>query len=153
MNYIILADVVGIQQLQNQIDALYGIQWATFVALVSNIAVIITKYFLDRAHTKQEAKLQRRRMIFEQSLNIEKIIFKKVDTLSDYTRNECSKIIEDVIDIRDEVNENRLFFDDKVYKAIDNILNYFTEISGDFRKKDVNKEIQLKKKYIEAFHG
>lgn len=153
MNNILLSGAVDIQQLQNQIDALYGIQWATFVALISNIAVIIVKYFLDRAHTKQEALLQRRRMIFEQSLNIEKNIFKKVDTLSDYTRNECSRIIEDINNIRDEINESRLFFDDRVYKAIDDILNYFTEISGDFRKKNVNKEIKLKKRYIEAFHG
>lgn len=153
MNNILLANAEGIQQLQNQIDALYGIQWATLVALVSNIIAMFVKFFLDRAHTKQEAVLQRRRMIFEQSLNIEKDIFKKVDTLSDYTRSECSKIIEDVNVIRDELNESRLFFDDKVYRSIDDILNYFTEISGNFRKKNIKKEMLLKKKYIEAFHG
>jgi hypothetical protein len=153
MNNILLAGAVDIQQLQNQIDVIYGIQWATIVALVSNIVVIIVKFLAERAHIKQEAVLQRRRMIFEQSLNIEKNIFKKVDTLSDFSRDECSKIIEAVNEIRDEINESRLFFDDNVYKAIDDILNYFTEISGDFRKKNVNKEIKLKKKYITAFHG
>lgn len=153
MNNILLASAEAIQQLQNQIDALYGIQWATLVALVSNIIAMVVKFFLDRAHTKQEAMLQRRKMIFEQSLNIEKDIFKKVDTLSDYTKDDCSKIIKDVNDIRDELNESRLFFDEKVYKSIDDLLNYFTEISGDYRRKDVKKEIQLKKKYIEAFHG
>lgn len=141
------------ESLQNQIDVLKGFLWVILIALLANIAITVIKFFLDKEHSKQEAKLQRRKLIFEQSLIIEKDIFKKVDALSDYTRNDCPRIIEDVNNIRDQLNENRLFFEYEVYKSIDDILNYFAEISGDFRKKNVNKEILLKKKYIEAFHG
>ena len=141
------------ENLQNQIDSLSGILWALLIVLIANIAVIVIKFFLDREHTKHEAILQKRKLIFEQSITIEKNIYKKVDALSDFSRNECSKIIEEVNNIREELNESRLFFDAKVYKAIDDLLNYFTEISGDYRKKDLKKEIQLKNKYIVAFHG
>ena len=140
-------------QLNGKIEALNGFLWVILIALLANIIITVVKYFLDRSQTKQEALLQRRKIIFEQSLIIQKNIFKKVDSLSDYTKNDCSRIIEDVNNIREELNESRLFLDQKVYKAIDDILNYFAEISGNFRKKNVNKEIQLKKKYIEAFHG
>lgn len=141
------------QNLEGQINALNKFLWLLLIVLIANIAVTVFKYYLDKQHAKQNALLQRRKLIFEQSINIEKEIFKKVDSLSDFTRNECPQLIESVNAIRDELNESRLFFDDKVYKSIDNILNYFTEIAGDFRKKNISKEILLKKKYIEAFHG
>lgn len=141
------------QNLEGQLNALHKFLWFLFIVLLANIAVTIIKYYLDRQHARQAALLQRRKLIFEQSINIEKEIFKKVDALSDYTREECTQLIQSVNSIRDELNESRLFFDDKVYESIDGILNYFTEIAGDFRKKDIGKEIMLKKKYIEAFHG
>ena len=139
--------------LEGQINALHKFLWFLLIVLLTNIVVTIIKYYLDRQHARQAALLQRRKLIFEQSINIEKEIFKKVDSLSDYTREECPQLIQSVNSIRDELNESRLFFDDKVYESIDGILNYFTEIAGDFRKKNLRKEIKLKKKYIEAFHG
>lgn len=141
------------ESLQSQIDALNGFISVLLIALIANIAIMVIKFFLDRAHAKQEAILQRRKLIFEQSISIEKDIYKRVDALSDYQRDECSRIIEDVNNIRDELNESRLFIEPGVYKAIDNLLNYFTEISGDYRKKNMEKEVLLKNKYIEAFHG
>ena len=141
------------QNLEGQINALHKFLWLLLIVLIANIVVTVVKYYLDKQHAKQTALFQRRKLIFEQSINIEKEIFKKVDSLSDFTRKECPQLIESVNAIRDELNESRLFFDDKVYKSIDNILNYFTEIAGDFRKKNISKEILLKKKYIEAFHG
>ena len=141
------------QNLEGQLNALHKFLWFLLIVLLANIMVTIIKYLLDRQHARQAALLQRRKLIFEQSINIEKEIFKKVDALSDYTREECPQLIQSVNSIRDELNESRLFFDDKVYESIDGILNYFTEIAGDFRKKDLGKEIKLKKKYIEAFHG
>ena len=141
------------QHLQNQIDMLNRFIWVLLVALVANIMAMLIKFYLDKEHSKQEAKLQRRKLIFEHSITFTKKIFAEVDALSDYTKNDCLEIIKDVNIIRNELNENRIYLDSNVYKSIDNVLNYFTEISGNFRKKNVNKEVDLKRKIIEAFHG
>ena len=79
------------QNLEGQISALHKFLWFLLIVLIANIVVTFIKYYLDKQHARQAAILQRRKLIFEQSINIEKEIFKKVDALSDYTKAECQQ--------------------------------------------------------------
>ena len=145
--------VIRTDELGSQVEALHNFGLFLLIVMIANILVIVLKYFFDRQQSKLEAKLQRNKLIFEQSIELEKRIFMGVDALSDYSRELCSQMIEEVNKLRNDLNTSKLFIEDEVYAAIDNLLNYFTEIAGDFRKKNYEMEVKLKSQYIKAFRG
>ena len=123
------------------------------IALVANIFTMIFKFCLDRKNHNHEVILEKRKLIFQHAIKLEHEIYQELDALADYTKEQCNELITDINAIRDKLNNNRIFFEQRVYKAIDNVLDYYSEISGNYRKKDYNKEKKLMMKIIEAFNG
>ena len=108
-------------------------------------------FIREKSRSSLIAKNERKKLIFEQSIKISRELYQELDALSDYNKDQCSLLISDINKIRDNANINRLIIGNKLFDAINNWLDYFVEISGDFRKKDFAKEKKLMKKFISVF--
>ena len=136
-----------------QIDVQNKTIWGLILMMVIFIIKEIFIFFREKSHASHVAKSERKKIIFEQSIKISRELYQELDALSDYSKDQCSLLISNINKIRDKANENRLLMGNRLFKSINNWLDYFVEVSGDFRKKDLAKEKKLMKKFISAFNG
>lgn len=144
--------VVHTQQLSNgekSIDwvlCLLGLN--VFLTLLFNFLNI----YLQKRLKEQDAINDRKRIISNTSIEVESKIYKSINEWSNFQKSEAHEFLDAIVDLQSYINDNNLYIRRKLLKCIDEIIDYYSGVCTDYKKKDPNVERKLLDKYKKAFH-
>lgn len=120
--------------------------------VVLNVACIIIQYYFNYRLKKVEFKNFRKGKILDTGLKFELDLYQRLNKLSDFDFFKKHELLEEIISLREYLDENKIFLTDKQYKKVNEILDYFNKLCADYKKKDYKKEQKLLTEYIKIFN-
>lgn len=139
--------------LSDNIDSLEKFITFLIILVGVNIAMALFKFWLDHKHHKHKYLMERKKLIFENAINIEHELFMNVDDMALFDKTQTTELAQSISETRDKLYSNRLYIEKKIFDAFDQALDYYSLISSNYRKKDPKKESKLTDNIIKAFHG
>ena len=118
-----------------------------------NVVMVSRLGQIKRSPLKEfEVTIDRKKLINHQSIEIETKIFKEINGLSLVDSKQSHVLLGKVLGLQTYINENKLFVRRKLMRLTNDIIDYYSLVCTDFRKKDYSKETKLLDKYKKIFN-
>lgn len=134
---------------ENNISSLLN---TLIILIVLNLVVEIFKFFITIYFSKREKKNKRQLLIEEKRIKVSETLFRKLDSLSLYDKNQNEELLSDLKEINLYISQNKLYLSKKLENHSTKILDYFKNVLTDYRQKSIEKESQLLQKYCDEFN-
>ena len=118
--------------------------WLGIGVLINILMTCLNSYFQLRLK-KHDSVIDRQRLINNKRIDIESTIYKKLSALSYYQKNETHAML-------DAIEELQTYVNDKLNSIYTYIIDYFSGVCTDFRKKDLKRETRMLKKFKRVFN-
>lgn len=123
------------------------------IGLIVNIIITGLNFCFQIKLKKQDSIIDKQRLINTQRVEIESNIYNKLSHLSSFQKNESHSLLDAIEELQTYVNANHLYFSDKLNVVYTDIIDYYSKVCVNFKKKDLNKETRMLKKYKRIFNG
>lgn len=117
-----------------------------------NIVVEIIRLICGIIINNKETKSKRKLLIEEKRIKILEQLFKSLDSLSLYDRDENQELLIKIKEINTYIRNNKLYISKKYQRLSNDILDYFKNVMIDYRCKSIEKETKLFEKFCNAFN-
>lgn len=125
----------------------------TLIILVCiNIIIEIIRFGVSLYLSKKDKDNKRQLLIEEKRIKVLETLFKKLDAISLYDKNQEEKMLTDLKEINIFVTQNKLYIPKNLQSTANEILDYFKNVLTDFRQKSIEKETELFKKFCYEFN-
>ena len=122
--------------------------------IVLNVACIIIQYYFNYRLKKVEFKNFRKGKILDIGLKFELDLYQRLNKLSDfdYSKEKSHELLNEITSLSKYLDENKIFLTNKQHEKVNEILDYFTKLCANYKKKDYKKEQKLLTEYIKIFN-
>lgn len=125
----------------------------TLIVLVCiNILIELIRFGISLYFSKKDKDNKRQLLIEEKRIKVLETLFKKLDTITIYDKNDEEKMLLDLKEINLYITQNKLYIPKKLQKISTEILDYFKNVLTDFRQKSIEKETELFNNYCNEFN-
>ena len=150
MNYLLFQEAITTDgSLADNQDLLF----TSLLVLISvNLVVEIAKFISSFILSNKEKKNHKHLLIDEKRIKILEEVYKDLDLLSIFDQNEDEVLLDSIRTIERKIQSNMIYVPSKIHSIFIDILDYYKCVLVDYRKKDIQKEANLLKKYCNEFN-
>lgn len=123
-----------------------------FAILLLNCLLNIGTFIMQRKLKDREVEIDRKCLTNKISVEVESHIYKEINKLSSYQRDEEHQLLDAILELQTYIETNHLYIRKKLTSICEEIVDYYTSICADFKKKNPSKEMKLREKYKKAFN-
>ena len=124
---------------------------ALIILISINIGIEIFRFIAMLVLSNREQGNKRKIMIEENRLRVLEQLFKSLDELTLFDREQEVESLSKIKEISQFITKNKLYIPKPFQKISNEILDYFRNVLTDFRNRSFEKEIKLFEKYYDEF--
>lgn len=123
------------------------------VLLGVNIILIVVNFILDYIKHRKDNHNFKVHLIAKKGVEVEAELYQKLQRISCLQPGDEHELLDEIIDVGNYINKNRLYIEKKFLENSIMLLDYFKKIQHNMRHKDIKKEEDLFSKLSKAFYG
>lgn len=147
-----IQDYTAINELLKQLEENKTLQTTVIILVIINILIEIAKFLSNIYLTNKTNSASRKLLLEERKINILETLFKKLNGLSLYDRDESELLLKEIKETNNFIYENKIYIPNSFQKISQTTLDYFTQVLTDYRSKSIEKENKLYNKFCDEFN-
>lgn len=123
------------------------------IALLSYLVCAVIQYYVSVLLKRRDMRNDRQMKIADLTVEKEIELFKKLDHLRTFQKDENQQLLSELENIRELLGQNRLMYRKELSTIADEFTDYFSIVCTDYSKRDLKKELKLLDKYRNQFYS
>lgn len=151
--HVLQSEPAVIEAVANDISKGLSTSQIVFFSLLTYFLGALVQYMVSWLLRKSDLKNDRKMKIAEISITEEVAIYRLLIGLRGFQKNESADLLNSIQSIQLRLSNDKILFSEKFYRAVQEILDYFSIVASDYTRKDVSKEVTLFDVLYKSFHN
>lgn len=122
------------------------------IIVIVNFLLNIVTFFMQKKLKDKEVEVDRKCLINKQSVEIESYVYGEFQKFSSFQKHESHELLDAIVNLQTYIDENHLYIRKKLVRICTEVIDYYSVVCADFKRKDAGKELKLLEKYKKAFY-
>lgn len=122
------------------------------IIVIVNFILNIVTFFMQKKLKDKEVEVDRRCLINKQSVEIESYLYGELQKFSSFQKNESHELLDAIVNLQTYIEGNHLYIRKKLLRICTEMVDYYSVVCTDFKRKDPSKELKLLEKYKKTFY-